>query len=139
MGYLKMGRRKRTLRGSPARDAFKQWHKLLFCDLYACDADFILVEKNPPGIVAVIDYKAPGDIVTFSETLAYNAFLECGVNVYIVIGEAPFDDLEIYAYLGGDSVPEPPVVDLELIHVTHSKLEFARWEKQLRQDWRNGN
>jgi len=134
-----MDDQKLNLKGSPSRDAFKQWHKTLFPWLYACDADFILVNKNPPGIVAVLDYKTQKDHVTFSEVLAYNDFVIRGIPVYIVVGCEPFQQLEIYLYLGGNSQPEPPQVRLELIASTNTRLEFALWESKIRQEWQYAN
>ena len=136
MKYPAMDWFKRNLRGSPSRDAFKQWHKTLFADLYACDADFVLVNKHPPGIVAVLDYKQPKDSTTFAEVLAYNAFINKGIQVFIVFGEEPFKKFDIHAYLGGDSVPEPPDVNLRFVRTTEGKLEFAQWERELRNNWK---
>jgi hypothetical protein len=71
---------KLNCKGSPSRDAFKWWHKHLIETFYACDLDFVLVEKDFPGIVAILDYKQPGDTVTFSEALAYNRLVELGLD-----------------------------------------------------------
>ena len=50
---------KRELKGSLSRDNFNLWHKTppMPKSFYASDLDFVLVEKAPPRIVAIIDYK----------------------------------------------------------------------------------
>jgi len=129
-----MDKAKRQLKGSPSRDAFKKWHKFLIDTFYASDIDFVLVSKNPPGIIAVLDYKKPGDDVTFAEVLAYNNLLELGLSVYIIVGNEPFDKLKIYRYLGGGWKPDPPKVSLRFVTETKSRADFATWEKRLRQE-----
>ena len=81
-----MDKDKQALQGSPLRDKFKRAHKQLSGRFYATDLDFILVEKEPPGIVACFDYKHPMDRITFAEVLAYNA-LNCPV--YIIQASDP--------------------------------------------------
>lgn len=135
-----MDKSKQGLRGSPNRDAFKQWHKKLDSRFYACDLDLVLVDKNPPGIAAAIDYKttSPYEYVTFAEVLAYNDLLSKGIRVYIVIGDEPFEELTIYQYMGGDWKPEPPKVDLELIARVDGLAGFSKWEREVRQQYRTG-
>jgi len=134
MDNLMQDERKRLLRGSPARDAFKRWHKDLSGTLYACDADFILVNKYPPGIVAIVDYKRQDDRTTFSEVLAYNAFVSLGIDVFVMQGE-PGERLDVYKYVGGDYRPEPPVVELRHEETIHNNVEFENWERALRKQW----
>jgi len=130
--------KKRNLKGSPSRDAFKHWHKRLPGYFYACDLDFVLVSKEPPGIIAVLDYKQPGDKVTFAEVLAYNALLQQDIPLFIVSGreELGFERLKIYRYNGGNWKPEPPDIDKELIMETHTRQEFADWEAELRANYK---
>jgi len=142
---------KMNCKGSPSRDAFKQWHKLLGDELYACDLDFVLVSKHPPGIVAVFDYKRPDDDITFSEVLAYNKLKQDGIPLYIVVGEydpdngKPFSEFEVYRYLGGNWAPDPPTVKKELVTLisappgTDLRYQFREWEKKLRQDYELAN
>ena len=127
-----MDNHKMRMKGSPSRDAFKQWHKTLFSDLYACDFDFVLVKKNPPRIVAILDYKTPTDSITFAEVLAYNDLAERGIPIYIVVGNEPFETLKIYLYKSGNWKPESPTVNLQFVTETTSRLEYAMWERKLR-------
>ena len=79
---------KAGLIGAKSRDAWKYWHKTQ-CPpwgsrFWGLDVDFVLVDKNPPRIIAVLDYKQPHDIVGFSEVIAYNAFIDAGMGVFII-------------------------------------------------------
>lgn len=121
---------RRTLQGSSWRDRFKRAHKSISARFYACDADLLLIEKDPPGVVAIVDYKHPNDRITFAEVIAYNALAE-HVPVYIVIGlpNGPFD---VFHYLEGDPRPDPPCVRLELVCTCRDWREFESWERGLR-------
>ncbi len=125
---------KRTLQGSSWRDRFKRAHKAISPRFYAADADLMLVEKDPPGIAALVDYKHPNDRITFAEIIAYNA-LAPYVPVYIVTGfpEGPFD---VFRYLGGDPRPDPPTVRLELVRTCRDWRDFEDWERALRRAYR---
>lgn len=134
-----MDKKKRELKGSPARDAFKQFHKTILRPFYAVDLDLVFVEKTPiPGVVAVLDYKQPNDRVSFSEVLLYNKLLEVGIPVFVVISawcknqDPPFNNFAIFRYCSGDHRPEPPLVDLETIHHSLTFEEFVEWEGSLR-------
>lgn len=122
--------------GSPSRDQFKRRHKDLNRQLYALDLDFVLVEKDPtPDIVAVLDYKnGHGDLVTFSEVIAYNALLRRGLPVFIISGCQESGTFEIWRWLGGHHLK--PTKRCEKIAATTSWAEFEQWEVALRLDWR---
>ena len=49
------------LKGSPYRDAVKQWHKTLPQDLYACDIDLALISFSDSAVKAILDVKSPND------------------------------------------------------------------------------
>ena len=133
-----MEKSKRKLKGSPARDAFKHWHKGLPSWMYALDLDFVLVDKKPPPphIVAVLDYKRPSEGITFTECIAFNTFLELGYPVFIVeskphlveiicphckgvLSKEPYFDnssrFTIHRYLSGNWRPEPPEAELGFV------------------------
>lgn len=128
---IRMLKQKRALRGSPARDAFKRRHKD-FGALYASDADLCLVSKNPPGIIAYLDYKAPYDSVTFAEVLLYNDWMR-RTPVYIVEGADPErGPFLVHRYEGGDWRPDPPKVQLRLVVECPNYEAFITWEEALR-------
>jgi len=126
--------RESTLRqqGSPSRDRFKRKHKAGPGWHYACDVDFALVSKQPPGVVAFLDYQVGEEAVSFSEVLAYNEMLSIAP-VFIVRGDAeaegPFDVLE---YEGGDYRPEPPRVQLTLVLQQVDWAGLSAWESDIR-------
>ena len=66
---------KSELKGSPSRDAFNLWHKTppMPKSFYASDLDFVLVEKAPPRIVAIIDYKRAAVGVVLAHATQDNA------------------------------------------------------------------
>jgi len=129
-----MDDRTRNLKGSPSRDNFKWKHKFGPSKLYACDADFILVSKTPPGIVAVLDHKLNlnSGAVTFSEVLAYNEFLRLGIDVYLVVTNDEITTYDIHQYLGGNFKPNPPTFDSAVIESNLDDSAFWAWEKELR-------
>lgn len=137
-----MDEEKRQLRGSPSRDAFKRWHKELPGGFYATDVDFALVSKNPPGVIAMIEYKRPDEDILFSQVLLYNNELKNGTPVYIVSGrmmpDGEMGPFKIYRYLGGDWRPEPPDVEKELVFEGLHGADFERWESSLRAKYRSG-
>jgi hypothetical protein len=121
----------KALKGSPNRDAFKQRHKELSKDLWACDIDFCLVEKYPfPDIVAAIDYKTDRDSITFSEVIAYNSLVSRGIDVFIVQGDAEVGAFSISKYIGGNH--QRPDFELRLCIAVKNWAEFEEWEKGLR-------
>jgi hypothetical protein len=126
-------RRKRNLQGSRKRDIFKRCHKELEGAFYASDLDLILVAKSPPGIVAILDYKAPGEAVTFTEAIIYNQLLAIAP-VYIVEAHDPeAGPFTIRRYLGADWRPDPPRVRWgETVEIANWE-EFEEWERLLRQ------
>ena len=127
-----MDDRKRNMKGSVTRDEFKQWHKTLSPKFYASDLDLVLIGKNPPGIVAALDYKMPNDHVTFSEAILYNQLLTWGVPVFLIYSIPPFDSITIMEYLGANWKPEPPIIETVDILLDISPQEFEVWERELR-------
>ena len=137
-----MDDRKRNLKGSSTRDAFKHWHKQapLPHGFYACDIDFALITKKPQaGIVAVLDYKSLYDRITFTEVIAYNDLIKRGIDVYIVSAEwhgddapEPFTCFTVQKYISGDWNPDPPKTELEMIIEDVSVKEYILWEAKLR-------
>lgn len=127
-----MDERTKNQCGSPSRDKFKRKHKDLGKHLWARDVDFVLVEKHPfPDVVAIVDYKAGAhDSITFTEVIAYNAFLNRGIPVYIVSGDADVGAFSIFCYEGGNHVK--PTWKLRTVHETKTWEEFEDWETRLR-------
>lgn len=127
-----MDDRLKSLKGSPSRDLFKLRHKSIDRRMWACDLDFVLVDKEPfPDIVAVLDYKQHNDEITFSEVIAYNAMLKRGVPVYIVQGDADAGRFSIFHYRGGNHIK--PRYDLAQVARTENWHHFEQWQKRLRQ------
>ena len=119
-------------KGSPSRDTFKRKHKDLSKLFWACDLDFVLIDKSPvPDIVAVLDYKQSDDDITFSEVIAYNALMSRGLPIYIVVGDAESGAFIIYHYRGGNH--KKPRCEMAEVCRTINWDEFARWEKSLRE------
>ena len=128
-----MNENTRNQTGSPSRDAFKRKHKDLAKYLYACDVDFVLIDKEPfPDITAILDYKATNDDITFSEVIAYNGLIKRGLPVYIVQGDVDSGQFVISRYLGGNH--RRPIYQLKEICKTSSWKEFENWETRLRCD-----
>lgn len=122
--------------GSPSRDRFKRLHKDLPRVFYASDLDFLLLEKEPfPDIVAVLDYKAAGDAITFAETIAYNAMLRRGIPVFIVKGDAERGTFRIGEFVGGHH--GKPRYEIRVVTETKSWKEFGEWERSLRQQYKH--
>ena len=129
-----MDKRKLDLKGSPSRDEFKYQHKRkLPSNFYATDLDLALVETDE-GIVAFLDYKNPRDLLTFTETLAYNQLIEIAP-VYIIVSEdlehGPFeviyyDEMPPKDYTMEDLRREFLVIRLE------DWGEFKEWEEYIR-------
>jgi predicted nucleotidyltransferase len=121
------------LKGSDARDLFKQRHKRLLPSLFAIDIDFCLISRDPwPHIVAVLDYKKSDDEITFAEVVAYNDLVMRGIPVYIVVGDADVGKFSISKYTGGHHVR--PDIRTELVCKTNNWREFESWEIQLRHE-----
>jgi len=131
---------KRNLKGSASRDEFKRAHKEYGRDLYASDADFVLISKTPPGVVAYVDYKTRLDRVTFTEAILYNEWMVTRP-VYIIVGQDPVKGpFDVYRYEGGDWRPEPPEVKWRQILRCDDYERLTDWERNLRQLYqvRNG-
>lgn len=134
-----MNWRKQQLQGSPNRDLFKRKHKELNPSLYALDLDFVLVGKNPPGIIAFVDYKAGNDKITFAEVLAYNALMKLAP-VFIVQSDNPdTGPFVVYRYLDGDYLPEPPIVKTREEAICKTWNELEAWELELRYAYKMRN
>ncbi len=134
--HLRMDERTAGLRGSPLRDQFKALHKSeLPGHMTGCDLDFMIVEKNPDGIVAFMDVKRPGENVTFAEVIGYNALLRIAP-LYLLYTNGPealeAGRFEVQRYLGGNRGPNPPTIRTELYARLNSWEEFRRWEQALR-------
>ena len=128
---------KRQLIGSPSRDQFKRAHKELASGLYACDLDFVLVSKYPPGIVAFLDYKRDEyDFVQFTEAIAYNDLMDIAPG-YIVMGRDPDNGpFSIYRYLlPGQWRPNPPIVHLSTRLLCPTWEDYEEWEWSLRREY----
>ena len=129
-----MEKSKQLLKGSPSRDNFKQWHKTLSRRFYATDLDLVLVEKTPPRIVAILDYKRRSDRITFAEAIAYNHFVTLEIPVFLVWSEAPFRCFDVQRYVWGNWRPEPPEITSRTILSGASRTELALWEQRLRKE-----
>lgn len=118
-------------KGAPSRDEFKHRHKTLCRQFYACDLDFVFVEKVPtPDIVAAIDYKTSSDAITFTEVIAYNALTRRGIPVFVVSGDVETGAFTISKYIGGHH--GQPRYELKQVTTTSGWLEFEAWEKSVR-------
>lgn len=104
--HLRADARMQGLKGSPLRDQFKALHKSeLPSHMTGCDLDFMIVEKNPDGIVAFMDVKRPGENVTFAEVIGYNALRKVAP-LYLLYVNGPealeAGRFEVQRYLGGN-------------------------------------
>ena len=123
-----------SLKGAPRRDAFKAAHKAeLGPGFFASDLDLVLVQKEPAGVVAFLDCKQPGEPISFTEVIAYNALLVVApiyvVEVRDAAARGPFT---VYRYRGGDWHPRPPAVQLERVLVCPDWRGLKAWEEELR-------
>ena len=127
---------KKDLKGSPSRDEFKYLHKSLDRKLYACDFDFVLVEKCPaPGIVAVLDYKTPNDkIDVFTEAIAYGDLIRLGIPSYIVQGHAESGVFHIQEVVWTEH--KAPTVSVKSTKWTDSWCEYEKWEQSIRSEYK---
>lgn len=127
---------KKDLKGSPSRDEFKYRHKFLDRKLYACDFDFVLVEKCPaPGIVAVLDYKTPNDkIDVFTEAIAYGDLIRLGIPSYIVQGDAESGVFHIQEVVWTEH--KAPTVHVTSTIRTASWGEYEKWEQSIRSEYK---
>jgi hypothetical protein len=128
---------KQNLVGSDWHDRFKLWHKqnLEARQCYASDADFMLISRKPPGIVAFIDYKTHvhDRCMTFVECVAYDTVRGLGIPVYVVTSDPDFTVFGVYEYLGADTRPRDPVCSLRPVDVDITEAAYWEWEKGLRQ------
>lgn len=139
---LSMSDRMRAVTGSAALDTFRQLHKVKLPRWhFAVDGDFFLIEKNPRGVVALLDIKCgETDGVTFGEVILYNWLAALGLPIYIVtapsMGAIHSGYFVIEQYLGGDPGPQPPRIrkgpELEVLGWGH----LEQWESDLRADFK---
>ena len=122
---------KQKIKGSDSRDHFKFMHKQSHPGHYACDLDFVLVRKDPDGIVALLDYKSRLDEVTFSEVVTFNDFINRGIPVYIIVGDAYAGCFEILRYMGGNKLK--PRYTLKSLCRTQCWEDFHKWESAIRE------
>ncbi len=131
-----MDKEKQELEGSKSRDRFKRRRKQGPSNFYASDLDLVLVEKQPPGIVAMFDYKQPWDIVTFAESIAYNSLTRIAP-IYIIEGSNPEEGpFHVFRFLHADWHPEPPDVQKEYIGKFETRNQLEEFEKELRQAYK---
>ena len=122
---------KRNLKGSDRRDVFKWAHKQppFPSSFYACDIDFCLVSHDPPGIVALLDVKFPGEPVTFAEVLAYNHWVAVNIPVYIIEArDAVNGPFTVRQYLSGNWRHKPPIIQYGKPLVCNTRQDLADWE-----------
>ncbi len=118
----------KNLRGSESRDTFKWAHKKIGNGYYASDADLVLAEFHPRGIVAYIDFKKVGDIVTATEKIIYDEWVQ-SKPVFVVEGIDPeFGPFTIYEYLQGGQ--------LKFICCLKDQNEYRNWELSLRMEYK---
>lgn len=134
----------RTMRLSRSHLLFKYLHRVRFPrNFYAFDTDLVLVSKNPPKILAILEFKNQGDRLSFSEVLGFNHLKEAlpDVPIYIIEARKPFvgveEDLhrfDVYEYVYGDWRPDPPEVMLSPILLGATWYDLLTWESALRRD-----
>jgi len=80
---------KQQLKGSPYRDAVKQWHKTLPNDFYACDIDLALISFSGNAVKAILDVKSSNDH-TLSNThkQLYDWFVQQEIPVFLITVES---------------------------------------------------
>ena len=122
----------RMLKGSKSRDEFKRKQKDLDKSFYCCDMDLLFINKNPPAILAVIDYKQVSDLITFSEVIAYNHLRDMDLTVLIVQGDFETGEFVISEYIAGDWRPRPPVTQINCIAETFNWDEYEGWQRAFR-------
>jgi hypothetical protein len=135
----------KSLKGSDSRDLFKYLHKNLLSEkFYALDSDLELIEKEPvPFIVARLDFKLQGDLVSFTEAIAYNWLVEVPqpyrIPVYLIVAERLFQyrkpedhRFTIYEFKHADWRRDPPFVEKNLLLENITWQELGLWEAQLR-------
>lgn len=138
---LSMDDRRRGLKGSAALDLFKRLHKTELARWhFATDSDLWLIEKNPHGVVALLDIKCGNDGVTFAEVILYNEISRHTCPVYIVTAH---DESAIHAgiflierYLGGDPGPQPPRLKLGQGELIIGWPQLEEWETARRAEFK---
>ncbi len=127
---------KKNLKGSESRDDFKHMHKKLDKTFWATDLDLVLVDKYPPGIVAVIDYKKPSDSVSFTEAILYNLLITTAP-VFIVEAINPYvGPYTIKVYKWGSWKEFPPRIEYREVIQLADRDAYEEWERMLRSEYR---
>lgn len=130
--------RKKNLKGSESRDDFKHMHKQLDSSFWATDLDFVLIDKYPPGVVALLDYKKPSDEVSFTEAILYNLWIKRDISPVFII-EAINPNAGPYVvreYEWGYWSKFPPDIKYKSISNLENRDAYEDWERRLRNEYR---
>lgn len=128
-----------TLTGAPRLDAFKAQHKArLGPGYWASDLDLVLVEKAPPGIVAVLEVKQPDEPASMAQVILLNALLALAPVFLLYVGDPGRGPFRVVPYLGGDWRPRPPVLDTGPPGFLADWHALRTWETALRRAYREG-
>ena len=124
---------KKYLKGSESRDRFKLYHKTkIHGPFYAIDIDLALVEFGR-GIVCFLDSKKGMDSISDTEFEAYDDIIKKGYKVGIVHfdnnDELDNGNFSIYKYVNRSKLQH--IID------TANWEEFAKWELEIRQKYRD--
>lgn len=126
-----------SLAGGPRPDAFKAQHKLkLGTGYWASDLDLVLVEKAPPGVVAVLEVKQPDEPASMAQVILLNALLALAPVFLLYVGDPGRGPFRVVPYLGGDWRPRPPVLDTGPPVFLIDWHSFRTWEAGLRRAYR---
>lgn len=141
---------RRNIIGSPAGQAFKNWHKTLGDDLYASDVDLALVQNG--DIIAFIDFKANetdratarGKSLTYGQLVLYNCLAVLAYKVFIVKADwsgsrcgncgngvksvGGFSNFTIEQFEFSDKIPYNRKIVLE----NGTAEQYLLWERNLR-------
>jgi len=131
----------RGLIGSDARDAFRHWHKQKKenKDLHALDIDLVLISRDPPEPVAVIEYKLKDtvDDIKFSHGVLINWFIKQGVPVFLVESDRSLKKFYISQIVFINWLPRKIEVLKNELHTATEKgyfteSQYFQWERHLR-------
>lgn len=122
-----------TLAGGPRPDAFKASHKTALGPGYwASDLDLVLVEKAPPGVVAVLEVKQPGEPASFAQVVLLNRLLTVAPVYFVYVDDPRRGPFRVVPYLGGDWRPSPPTLITGPPRFLADWHAFRTWETALR-------
>ena len=131
-----MDARKQQLKGSPSRDVFKLMHKQTHPQHYGCDCDFAAIEKYPfPHVAFYMDHKWHEEPITFTEIVAYNAWILTGPPLFIIRGDPQSGSFDIYRYVGGHH--GKPTWTEVFVCSTANWAEYHDWEACVRKESRD--